>query len=191
MKQCGYPDWCISKCSSDVLSSICDITGTTPWLIYLTTTDFFLRMFPLVAASVQLIRYFLLSVGSGQCHSLRNILKSAEKKIWATSWQNQQNSLCAQWRLRSAKASAQSDQSLRCPYEETLVPQLPTECTAKTDQTGRIPRLICVFAGGTDHFVGFFLKRLIMLIMDRFATFVCSVYDEISNHTFFIFSPDC
>ena len=34
--------------------------------------------------------------------------------IWAASWQNQQNDLCAQRRLRSAWASAQSDQSLRC-----------------------------------------------------------------------------
>ena len=30
--------------------------------------------------------------------------------------------LCAQGRLRSAWASAQSDQSLRCPYEESLGP---------------------------------------------------------------------
>ena len=29
-------------------------------------------------------------------------------------------------------ASAQSDQSLRCPHKETLGPQLPTECIAKT-----------------------------------------------------------
>ena len=32
----------------------------------------------------------------------------------AASWQNQQNGMCAQWRLRSAWASAQSNQSLRC-----------------------------------------------------------------------------
>ena len=39
---------------------------------------------------------------------------------WATSWQNQQNDLCAQWQLRSAWASAQSDQSLCCPHKESL-----------------------------------------------------------------------
>ena len=33
--------------------------------------------------------------------------------IWVISWQNQQNGMCAQRRLRSAWASAQSDQSLR------------------------------------------------------------------------------
>ena len=41
------------------------------------------------------------------------------------------------WPLRPAEtqtacASAQSDQSLRCPHEETLGPQLPIERTAKT-----------------------------------------------------------
>ena len=41
---------------------------------------------------------------------------------WATSWQNQQDGMCAQQRLRSACAFAESDQSLRCPHEETLDP---------------------------------------------------------------------
>ena len=51
---------------------------------------------------------------------------------WDAAWQNQQNGHCAQRRHRSACASAQSDQSLRCPHEETLGPQLPIERTAKT-----------------------------------------------------------
>ena len=34
--------------------------------------------------------------------------------IWAVSWQNQQNDMCAQRWLRSAEASAQSDQCLHC-----------------------------------------------------------------------------
>ena len=54
---------------------------------------------------------------------------------WAASWQNQQNDLCLQRRLRLAWASAQSHQSLRWPHEETFGPQLPLlqhqrqECT--------------------------------------------------------------
>ena len=35
------------------------------------------------------------------------------------------------------------------------------ECTAKTDQTGRMPRLIWVFAGRTGRFVGFVMLWLI------------------------------
>ena len=42
------------------------------------------------------------------------------------------NGMCAQRRLRSTWASAQSDQSLRCPHEESLGLQLPIERTAKT-----------------------------------------------------------
>ena len=64
---------------------------------------------------------------------------------WAASWQNQQNGMCAQQRLRSAWASTQSDQSLHCPHEA----KLPIECTVKTDQTVWMPRLIWVLAGGT------------------------------------------
>ena len=58
--------------------------------------------------------------------------------------------VCVQRRLRSAWASAQSDQSLHYPHEEILGPYLPNERTAKTlmtDQTGRMSRLIWVFAG--------------------------------------------
>ena len=40
--------------------------------------------------------------------------------------------VCAQRRLRSAWASAQSDQSLRCPHEESLGPYLPIRRPAKT-----------------------------------------------------------
>ena len=39
---------------------------------------------------------------------------------WACAWQNQQIDLCAQRKLRSAWASAQSDQSLRYPHEESF-----------------------------------------------------------------------
>ena len=72
--------------------------------------------------------------------------------ISAALWQNQQNGLCAQQRLRSAWASAHFDQSLHCA-------QLRAQClfvclffhadSEDADQTGRMPRLIWVFAGRT------------------------------------------
>ena len=40
--------------------------------------------------------------------------------------------MCAQWRLRSAWASTQSDQSLCCQHEERLGPLLPIKHTVKT-----------------------------------------------------------
>ena len=53
-------------------------------------------------------------------------------RIWAASWQNQQNDIWAQRRLGSAWASAQPNHSLRYLHEETLRPQLPIEHGAKT-----------------------------------------------------------
>ena len=67
-------------------------------------------------------------------------MREAKKMLWGlppltvytSKWQNLQNGSCAKWRLRSAWASAQSDQSLRCPHEEILGPYLSIERTAKT-----------------------------------------------------------
>ena len=51
--------------------------------------------------------------------------------------------------------------SIRNPHEETLDPWLPIERNSQdSDQTGRMPRLICVFAVRTCHFVGFVMLRL-------------------------------
>ena len=68
------------------------------------------------------------------CFQLSNNYK------WATSWQNQQNGMCAQWRLKSAWVSAKSDQSLCCRHGESLGPSLPIERTAMTlIRLGRCP----------------------------------------------------
>ena len=65
---------------------------------------------------------------------------------------------CVQRRLRSARPSAQSDQSIRCPHEEPWVlGSLATRWAHSeySDQTGWMPRLIWLFSGHTSHFVGF------------------------------------
>ena len=55
----------------------------------------------------------------------------------------QQNDLCAQRRLRSAWASAQSDQSLRCALNWVAKAQSFLHADSKESyQTGQIPRLI-------------------------------------------------
>ena len=47
------------------------------------------------------------------------------RKIWATVWKkNVPSDMCVQGRLKSACASAQSDQSLRCPHAEIFHPWL-------------------------------------------------------------------
>ena len=66
--------------------------------------------------------------------------------------------VCAQPRLRSA--SAQSDQSLRCPHEETLGLYLPTERKWRlwSDRVDAQADLILRWAH--THFVGSVMSRL-------------------------------
>ena len=61
--------------------------------------------------------------------------------------------LCAQRKLRSAWASAQSDQCQRCPPEAKVGPVLPTERTAKTlIRLGTIVILMVLSWGGSKCF---------------------------------------
>ena len=87
-----------------------------------------------------------------------------------SSWQKQDLSrpmtkptkwLCAQRKLRSAWASTQSDQSLRYPHEKKLGSLATHWAQAKTDQTGRMPRLTWVFAG----------RKVILLVLSWGAHF--------------------
>ena len=57
--------------------------------------------------------------------------------------------MCAQRRLRSAWASAQSDQSSLCAQWVAKDPSFLYADSEDSDQTGRMPRLIWVFAGCT------------------------------------------
>ena len=73
--------------------------------------------------------------------------------IWAASRQNQQND-CAYQRLRSAWASAPSDESSLCAQKVANDPSF-FHADSEDFQTGRMPRMIWVFAGRTSHFLGF------------------------------------
>ena len=81
--------------------------------------------------------------------------------MWAASWQNQQNGMHAQRRLRSAWASTQSDQSSLSAHWVAKDPNFLHADSEDSDQTGRMPRLIWVFAGRKCHFVGLVKRRLI------------------------------
>ena len=71
------------------------------------------------------------------------------RNIWAASWQNQQIDMCIQRRLRSAWASAQSNQSSLCAQWVAKDPSFLHTDSKYSDQTGRMSRLIWVFAGRT------------------------------------------
>ena len=68
--------------------------------------------------------------------------------------------MCTQWRLRSAWASAQSDQSLHCAQWVAKDPSFLHVDSKDSDHTGHMPRLIWVFPGRTCHFVGFVMRWL-------------------------------
>ena len=77
---------------------------------------------------------------------------------WAASWQNQQND-CAQQRLRSAWASTQTDRSSLCAQ---WVAKDSSFLHADSGDSGRMPRLIWVFAGRT----------IILLVLSRSGSFL-------------------
>ena len=66
----------------------------------------------------------------------------------------------AQRRLKSAWAFAKSDQSLRCPHEETGSLAIQNASTEDFDQTPQMRRLIWIIAGRTCPKVGFLTLRL-------------------------------
>ena len=82
-------------------------------------------------------------------------------EIWAASWQNQQNDF------------APSEDRDQPGHPPSLIRVFTVRSVGSrglnvslggqeySDQTGRMPRLIWVFAGRTNHFVGFVIRRLI------------------------------
>ena len=78
------------------------------------------------------------------CHEEAQMSNSIHPQLYDI-WQNQQNVMCTQQKLRSAWASAQSDQSLHCALNGYIATDLRFLCVdSKGDQTGWMPRLICL-----------------------------------------------
>ena len=78
-------------------------------------------------------------------------LKKKKEEKWTKVWQNKQNDLCTQIRLRSAWASAQSNHRLH--YHKGLGPLATHKAHSKnSDQTEQMPRLSCLY-GRIGRFV--------------------------------------
>ena len=77
------------------------------------------------------------------------IFKHSGFRIWATTWPKPTKWVCTQRRLGSAWASTQSDQSSLCAQWVAKGPWFLHADSEDSDQTGRMPRLIWVFAGRT------------------------------------------
>ena len=78
--------------------------------------------------------------------------------------ENIPSDMCTQRRLKSACASAQSDQSLCSPLEETLHPWQAKMHREDSDQTARMRRLIWIFSGNTYPKLRFLTLRLLCVI---------------------------
>ena len=73
--------------------------------------------------------------------------------------------LCSQQRLRSAWASAQSDQSLRCPHEESLGHQYPLSAQRRLWSDWVDAQADLSLRWAHSHFVGFVMSRLIFTMV--------------------------
>ena len=93
--------------------------------------------------------------------------------LWTASWQNQQYGICTQRRLRSAWASAQSDQSSLCAHLLAKDPSFLHAHSEDSDQTGRMPKLIWVFAGRTCHFCWFCYEAALIILCHRRLHYCC------------------
>ena len=77
--------------------------------------------------------------------------------------------LCAQRRLRSAWHPHNLIRVFACAQWVAKDPSFHHSDSEDSDQTGRMPRLIWVFAGRTCHFVGFVMRRLILCFVSAFC----------------------
>ena len=140
-------------------------TDVIPWLLigssnqcHPLAADWLIKLmsFPGCILPVLLFSLFLL-----QQNSMANMSHDMAKPA---KW------VCAQWRLRSAWASAKGPRFLHVDSEDS-------------DQTGRMPRLIWVFAGRTGHFVGFVMRRLTLLTAKDIRVALHD-YGNIKKHKF-------
>ena len=119
--------------------------------------------------------------------------KFKNRQLWATSWQNQQNGICAKRRLRSAWASAQSDQSSLCVQWVAKDPRfLHADSEDWSDWADAQADLSLRWAH--THFVGFVLRQLLYLVSTLLSTpeiliLVASHTIEMVTVSFHFFQP--
>ena len=81
--------------------------------------------------------------------------------IWAASWHNQQNGMCAQQRLRSAWASTESDQSFAVRMQKAWVLSYPLRAQRRPWSDWVDAQADLSLRWVHCHFVGFVMRSLI------------------------------
>ena len=113
-----------------------------------------------------MLSFIVHSFSAGSANNLSLVSLEAVSlplNIVASARQNLQNGLCAQQRHRSIWAFAQSDQSSLCAQWVATDSSFLHADSEDPDQTGQMPRLICIFAGCTCHSVSFVICWLILV----------------------------
>ena len=85
--------------------------------------------------------------------------------IWAASHPNQRNGMCAQRRLIKFGIRPVWSESSLSTWGKLRSLAIIRAHSEASDQTGLMSRLIWVFAGRKDHFVGFVMRQLILLCL--------------------------
>ena len=106
---------------------------------------------------------------------LHNMADSYWISLWTVTLENIPFDMCAQRRLKSACASAQSDQNLCCPHEETLHPWLSRMRTTK------IPIRLRECAGWSEASLGAHVRRYVFDVMAHIGFFTQVLNEESVN----------
>ena len=96
----------------------------------------------------------------------RSVLNVCVPYMWAGSWPNQQNGMCAQRRLRSAWASVQSDQSLLCVQwvdKDQSFLHADSEDWSDWENAQAFSQSDLILRWANSHFIGFVMRRLIFM----------------------------
>ena len=138
-------------------------------LVYTVCPDLYVRLFKIITESSTLTSSMscLLQFNAEKCNSLKTgfeitmeTIGSYQSAIWAISWQTNKLICAPSKRLRSAWASAQSDQSSLSTWRKIMFLATHIAVSEDSDQTRWMPRLIWVFAGRTGNCVGFVMRQL-------------------------------
>ena len=100
----------------------------------------------------------------------------ASRTLRTASWQNQLSGMCAQRKQISLGIRTVWSESSLSAWRK--IGSLATHWahSEDSDQTGRMPRLIWVFAGLSCHFVGFVMRRLICFFILYTLLFVFCIF---------------
>ena len=149
-RQCRPWSDCSSRSSLIWVCTVCQ--DLSVWKLRTITVHMTLVLWPLLSNSIQ---WFYSYCSQGGSKNLSTIVPcnqefcNKQDTKWAASWQNQQNGMCAQRRQISLGIFPVWSESSLSTWRKLWSLATHWAHNKDSDQTGRMPRLIWVFAGRT------------------------------------------